>query len=178
MGKRLYVTRVRYSFKYLTLILLSKLLLSLSKMVEFRPLSCIILRLFAEQSENRLPESLSCEARSSDIPSCSSTNSSFIRPEVSNTYAPYRNTRAWVGSCVIQVGLAVANILPILLTLFLSPGVHWVQDPRSRVYNFPPRLQSIPKVEEFAFDRVTGFIKSSSDNVCFCEETLLHIHPN
>ncbi|KAK7690049.1 hypothetical protein QCA50_006694 [Cerrena zonata] len=48
--------------------------------------------------------------------------------------------------------------------VLFNPGVHWVQDPRSRVYNFSPRLQAIPKVEEFAFDRVTGFIKSSSDN--------------
>ena len=113
MGKRLYVTRVRYSFKYLTLILLSKLLLSLSKMVEFRPLSCIILRLFAEQSENRLPESLSCEARSSNISSCSFTNSSIIRPEVSNTYAPYCNTGAWVRSCSLQVGWVTNILLPI-----------------------------------------------------------------
>lgn len=51
-----------------------------------------------------------------------------------------------------------------------------MQDPRSRVYNFSPRLQEIPKVEEFAFDRVTGFIKSSSDNVddfAICFEVLL-----
>lgn len=51
------------------------------------------------------------------------------------------------------------------LTLFRSPGVHWLQDPRSRVYNFTPWLESIPKVTDFAFERVTGFIRSSQDDV-------------
>ena len=46
-----------------------------------------------------------------------------------------------------------------------SPGVHWLQDPRSRVYNFPPYLENIPKVTDFDFDRLTGFIKSSRDEV-------------
>jgi len=46
-----------------------------------------------------------------------------------------------------------------------SPGVHWLQDPRSRVYNFTPWLQKIPKVNDFAFERLTGFVKSSRDEV-------------
>jgi len=46
-----------------------------------------------------------------------------------------------------------------------SPGVYWLQDPRSRVYNFTPWLETIPKVNDFAFERVTGFIRSSQDNV-------------
>lgn len=46
-----------------------------------------------------------------------------------------------------------------------SPGVHWLQDPRSGVYNFTTWLETIPKVKDFAFDRVTGFVQSSSDEV-------------
>lgn len=46
-----------------------------------------------------------------------------------------------------------------------SPGVYWVRDPRSRVYNFSPRLESIPQVKDFDFGRVAGFIKSSRDDV-------------
>ncbi|CAL1713190.1 unnamed protein product [Somion occarium] len=57
----------------------------------------------------------------------------------------------------------IAKLAHGLDRVLFNPGVHWLQDPRSRVYNFTPRLKSIPKVEEFAFDRVTGFIKSSSD---------------
>ncbi|KAG1822459.1 mitochondrial protein Pet127-domain-containing protein [Suillus subaureus] len=53
------------------------------------------------------------------------------------------------------------------------PGVHWLQDPRSRVYNFTPWLESIPKVTDFAFERVTGFIRSSQDDDL---HTLAKIH--
>ncbi|KAJ7780564.1 mitochondrial protein Pet127-domain-containing protein [Mycena maculata] len=47
--------------------------------------------------------------------------------------------------------------------VLFNPGVHWLQDPRSRVYNFPPHLENIPKVTDFAFERLPGFIKSSRD---------------
>jgi hypothetical protein len=49
------------------------------------------------------------------------------------------------------------------LIVFISPGVHWVQDPRSRVYNFTPYIQKVPKVEDFAFERLEGFTRSSQD---------------
>lgn len=39
-----------------------------------------------------------------------------------------------------------------------------MQDPRSGVYNFPTWLENIPDVKDFAFERVTGFIRSSADN--------------
>ncbi|OBZ71195.1 hypothetical protein A0H81_08417 [Grifola frondosa] len=48
--------------------------------------------------------------------------------------------------------------------VLFNPGVHWMKDPRTSVYNFPKRMEKIPKVEDFAFDRVTGFIPSSQDN--------------
>ena len=47
-----------------------------------------------------------------------------------------------------------------------SPGVHWLQEPRSGVYNFTPWLQNIPDVNEFAFERLPAFVKSSRDEVC------------
>ena len=47
----------------------------------------------------------------------------------------------------------------------ISPGVHWLQDPRSGVYNFTTWLESIPNVKDFAFDRITGFVSSSADEV-------------
>jgi hypothetical protein len=33
------------------------------------------------------------------------------------------------------------------------------------VYNFPPDIQEIPRVGDFAFERLTGFVKSSGDEV-------------
>ncbi|KAF5389241.1 hypothetical protein D9757_003485 [Collybiopsis confluens] len=47
--------------------------------------------------------------------------------------------------------------------VLFNPGVHWLRDPRSRVYNFPPALGIIPKVFDFAFERLTGFVRSSRD---------------
>ncbi len=52
-----------------------------------------------------------------------------------------------------------------VLTAYRSPGVHWLKDPRSHVFNFTPWLQKVPKVHDFDFERVQGFIKSSQDNV-------------
>ncbi|KIM89261.1 hypothetical protein PILCRDRAFT_218764 [Piloderma croceum F 1598] len=57
----------------------------------------------------------------------------------------------------------VAKLAHGLDRVLFNPGVHWLQDPRSGVYNFTTWLESIPNVRDFAFDRVTGFIKSSSD---------------
>ncbi|KAH7885025.1 mitochondrial protein Pet127-domain-containing protein [Phlebopus sp. FC_14] len=58
----------------------------------------------------------------------------------------------------------IARLAHGLDRVLFNPGVHWLQDPRSRVYNFNPWLESIPKVNDFAFDRISGFVKSSKDN--------------
>ncbi|TFK28014.1 Pet127-domain-containing protein [Coprinopsis marcescibilis] len=47
--------------------------------------------------------------------------------------------------------------------VLFNPGVHWVQDPRSRVYNFTPWLESVPKVSDFDYTRIPGFVPSSKD---------------
>ncbi|KAJ7175787.1 mitochondrial protein Pet127-domain-containing protein [Mycena filopes] len=57
----------------------------------------------------------------------------------------------------------IATLEHGLERVLFNPGVHWLQDPRSRVYNFPPHLENLPKVTEFAFERLPGFIKSSRD---------------
>ncbi|KAI0822315.1 mitochondrial protein Pet127-domain-containing protein [Trametes gibbosa] len=44
-----------------------------------------------------------------------------------------------------------------------TPGVHWVQDPESGEYNLPQYLENIPRVADFAFDRLPGFKPSSQD---------------
>ncbi|KAG1733018.1 mitochondrial protein Pet127-domain-containing protein [Suillus paluster] len=67
----------------------------------------------------------------------------------------------------------IARLAHGLDRVLFNPGVHWLQDPRSRVYNFTPWLESIPKVTDFAFERVTGFIRSSHDNDL---HTLAKIH--
>ncbi|KAH8824958.1 mitochondrial protein Pet127-domain-containing protein [Flagelloscypha sp. PMI_526] len=47
--------------------------------------------------------------------------------------------------------------------VLFNPGVHWLRDPRSQVYNFTPWLEHIPKVTDFAFERMQTFIPSSED---------------
>ena len=47
-------------------------------------------------------------------------------------------------------------------TLF-SPGVHFLQDPRTRIYNFTPYLKKIIKVDEFNFDAIETFVSVSKD---------------
>lgn len=49
-------------------------------------------------------------------------------------------------------------------TLF-SPGVHFLQDPRTRVYNFPPVLKKVIKYDDFNFDAIPSFTKVSKDEV-------------
>jgi hypothetical protein len=51
-----------------------------------------------------------------------------------------------------------------LSNISYSPGVHWLQDPRSRVFNFPPYLQDLPSVSDFAFERVDQFTRPSQDS--------------
>jgi hypothetical protein len=51
------------------------------------------------------------------------------------------------------------------ILILSSPGVHWLKDPRSQVYNFAPRLELIPNVSDFAFERIAPFVKSSHDEV-------------
>ncbi|KAG6917458.1 hypothetical protein DXG01_002435 [Tephrocybe rancida] len=57
----------------------------------------------------------------------------------------------------------IATLSHGLDRVLFNPGVHWLQDPRSKVYNFPPHLETIPQVTDFAFERLPGFIKSSHD---------------
>ncbi|KAG8730459.1 hypothetical protein FRC12_020257, partial [Ceratobasidium sp. 428] len=47
--------------------------------------------------------------------------------------------------------------------VLFNPGVHWLQDPHSRVYNFPPELQAMPAFTSFAYEKVNTFITSSKD---------------
>ncbi|KAG6850279.1 hypothetical protein H0H93_015536 [Arthromyces matolae] len=57
----------------------------------------------------------------------------------------------------------IATLAHGLDRVLFNPGVHWLRDPRSKVYNFPPHLEEIPRVTDFAFERLGGFIKSSRD---------------
>ncbi|KAF9077594.1 mitochondrial protein Pet127-domain-containing protein [Rhodocollybia butyracea] len=57
----------------------------------------------------------------------------------------------------------VATLHHGLERVLFNPGVHWLRDPLSRVYNFHPSLGIIPKITDFAFERLDGFTRSSRD---------------
>ena len=47
--------------------------------------------------------------------------------------------------------------------VLFNPGVYYLQDPRSHVYNFDPYLQHITPVKDFNFDALTQYMTSSRD---------------
>ncbi|KAG0637715.1 putative mitochondrial membrane protein PET127 [Tuber brumale] len=57
----------------------------------------------------------------------------------------------------------VARLSHDLDRVLFNPGVHFLQEPRSRVYNFDPYLQEIMPVTEFDFDAVASYIVTSED---------------
>ncbi|KAJ2130782.1 hypothetical protein IWW43_006908, partial [Coemansia sp. RSA 1935] len=67
-----------------------------------------------------------------------------------------------------QVGKSHINTVPRLAhgleRVLFSPGVHLLQDPNSRVYNFDPYIRGITQPDEFDFDKLTPYITSSKDS--------------
>ena len=55
-----------------------------------------------------------------------------------------------------------------VLTSHSSPGVQWLQDPRSHVYSYTTWLEKIIPLKNFAFERLPSFLPSSRDQVCPC----------
>jgi Mitochondrial protein Pet127 len=57
----------------------------------------------------------------------------------------------------------VPNLAYGLERVLFNPGVYHLQDPRSRVFNFDPYLQTIMPVSEFDFNALKQYITSSRD---------------
>ncbi|OTB05745.1 hypothetical protein M426DRAFT_319423 [Hypoxylon sp. CI-4A] len=47
--------------------------------------------------------------------------------------------------------------------VLFNPGVYYLQDPRSRVYNFDPYLSEIMPIQEFDFNALKQYVTSSKD---------------
>lgn len=52
-----------------------------------------------------------------------------------------------------------------LSRVLFSPGVHHLQDPRTKVYNFNPYLKNILPINEFDFQHITQYITSEKDQI-------------
>ncbi|ORX88960.1 Pet127-domain-containing protein, partial [Basidiobolus meristosporus CBS 931.73] len=57
----------------------------------------------------------------------------------------------------------IAHLAHDLDRVLFNPGVHFLQDPRSKVYNFDPYLKNILSPSEFDFDALQPYITSSKD---------------
>ncbi|KAI0754998.1 mitochondrial protein Pet127-domain-containing protein [Daedaleopsis nitida] len=71
-------------------------------------------------------------------------------------FKPLKDVRAWKRHAVPKL----AHGLEAVLT---RPGVHWLKDPEQNEYRFDKYLETIPKVEDFDFDKLGGFVPSSQD---------------
>lgn len=50
-----------------------------------------------------------------------------------------------------------------LSRVLFNPGVHYLQDPRTRTYNFTPYLKDIVSYRDFDFSKVENFVSASKD---------------
>lgn len=62
-----------------------------------------------------------------------------------------------------QESLKVPSLAYGLERVLFNPGVYHLQDPRSRVFNFDPYLQTIMPVDEFDFNALKQYVTSSRD---------------
>ncbi|BGP15123.1 hypothetical protein JCM10213_006544 [Rhodosporidiobolus nylandii] len=60
----------------------------------------------------------------------------------------------------------IATLAHDLDRVLFNPGVHFLRDPRSGVYNFDPEtLENVPRVDDFAFEKLPQYVTSSKDEV-------------
>ncbi|KAL8870843.1 MAG: hypothetical protein Q9174_003205 [Haloplaca sp. 1 TL-2023] len=113
----------------------------------------------------------------SHIKGTKATHLSKSPPSDEKAQKPMRRTRAKVDASNIQhLEADKLEITPLdleqppvpglshgLERVLFNPGVYHLQDPRSRVFNFDPYLQSIMPVNEFDFKALKEYITSSRD---------------
>ncbi|GEQ69099.1 hypothetical protein JCM33374_g2770 [Metschnikowia sp. JCM 33374] len=66
-------------------------------------------------------------------------------------------------------GESIPKLAHKLDRVLFSPGVHFLQDPRTRIYNFSPYLKSIVSHEDFDFEKVQKFVSASKDTTLLQE---------
>ncbi|KAM0788882.1 hypothetical protein ACM66B_002966 [Microbotryomycetes sp. NB124-2] len=62
-----------------------------------------------------------------------------------------------------KTDVPVAKLSHGLTRVLFNPGVHFLRDPRSGVYNFPRQLEDLPPIDQFEFDKLPQYMTSSKD---------------
>lgn len=70
-----------------------------------------------------------------------------------------------IQQCVAPIKEEIPRLAHNLDRVLFSPGVHFLQDPRTRVYNFSPFLKKIISHKDFNFDAIESFQMVSKDTV-------------
>ncbi|KAG0143402.1 hypothetical protein CROQUDRAFT_109236 [Cronartium quercuum f. sp. fusiforme G11] len=89
------------------------------------------------------------------------SNSQLAKPDTSFSFSSSSIPFEPVTTSIPQP--KVATLAHGLSRVLFNPGVHWLQDPRTMVYNFDHRLQDLISPDEFNFDALTPYITSSRD---------------
>ena len=76
---------------------------------------------------------------------------------------------AWSRKGLVEVCPPLLPYASVLNMNIRRPGVHWLQDPDTKEYNFDSYLGNIPQVRDFAFDRLPGFVPSSQDTALIAQ---------
>ncbi|KAK4057839.1 hypothetical protein OIO90_001058 [Microbotryomycetes sp. JL221] len=64
-----------------------------------------------------------------------------------------------------QTEVPVATLSHGLTRVLFNPGVHFLRDPRSGVYNFPKELENLPLIDQFEFNKLPQYVTSSKDEM-------------
>lgn len=60
--------------------------------------------------------------------------------------------------------MQVANLAHGLDRVLFNPGIHWLRDTRSGIYNYDPRIRNLLDVDLFDYAALTPYVTSSQDN--------------
>lgn len=86
-----------------------------------------------------------------------------------NRDLPFSRSIEKTSSALEYSGVEVPNQPPVpilahnLDRVLFSPGVHFLKDPRTGVYNFTPYLENVMSIKDFDFDSVAPYVPSGKD---------------
>lgn len=93
----------------------------------------------------------------------SSSSKIAPRPDLNVETTVISGKERYINSVKPMRDTPVATLKRGLSRVLFNPSVHFLRDPRSHVYNFTPSLETIPNIDEFAFNRLPAYVTASKD---------------
>ncbi|CAK9435627.1 uncharacterized protein LODBEIA_P03540 [Lodderomyces beijingensis] len=110
------------------------------------------------------------QVRGKSVPVPGSSRHGRDKEDIASHYIDTRHVtpegsfRHPVKQCIAPPKGSVPPLAHNLDRVLFSPGVHFLQDPRTRVYNFSPFLKNVIKYDDFDFDKIAQFTPASKDS--------------